>query len=314
MSNEASSKAKRIYKQTELRLFYQNDQLVTAASTGGDRHIFRVRDVALVLLDKAQTIKIIKTDQANSVLGVSDKLMVYSPYGHLDTPEGDALLAFNGQWLDPRTLCYLPGSYRLLGPHLQRFCSPDSLSPFASGGLNSYSYCAGDPINNKDPSGHTVESLFRGFLSIKRSPRSKLNHYVSKTDDLINIGNRKLKKLNVAENQLNGTSLRQLKDAINYHKNRAKFDKDLSAREAKVNAAKNDLKQHIESLERNVIKLELAASQLPTTSLKPAHPGQQPLPSYSQATNTNPPSFEAALQHLSDRVSAVRTLTSRSAN
>jgi hypothetical protein len=35
-----------------------------------------------------------------------------------------------------------------------RFNSPDSLSPFGNGGLNSYAYCAGDPTNKSDPTGH----------------------------------------------------------------------------------------------------------------------------------------------------------------
>jgi len=36
---------------------------------------------------------------------------------------------------------------------LMRFNSPDKLSPFGEGGLNTYSYCQGDPVNRVDPSG-----------------------------------------------------------------------------------------------------------------------------------------------------------------
>lgn len=50
---------------------------------------------------------------------------------------------------------YLLGQgYRAFNPVLMRFNSPDSFSPFGKEGLNSYSYCVGDPINFKDPVGH----------------------------------------------------------------------------------------------------------------------------------------------------------------
>lgn len=34
-----------------------------------------------------------------------------------------------------------------------RFISPDRISPFGRGGINSYTYCNGDPVNRTDPSG-----------------------------------------------------------------------------------------------------------------------------------------------------------------
>jgi RHS repeat-associated protein len=44
--------------------------------------------------------------------------------------------------------------YRWFLPWLMRFNAPDDWSPFFGGGPNPYSYCGGDPINRKDPSGH----------------------------------------------------------------------------------------------------------------------------------------------------------------
>lgn len=62
---------------------------------------------------------------------------------------------FNGLRIDPVSGNYHPGNgYRSYSPILMRFSAPDSWSPFGAGGINTYSYCAGDPINRSDPSGH----------------------------------------------------------------------------------------------------------------------------------------------------------------
>lgn len=78
---------------------------------------------------------------------------VYLPYGyHLPAQGG---LGFNGERPDFITGHYLLGKgYRAHNPVLMRFNGPDSLSPFAQGGLNAYAYCQGDPVNFTDPSGH----------------------------------------------------------------------------------------------------------------------------------------------------------------
>lgn len=85
----------------------------------------------------------------------------YSPYGY--HPALQALHGFNGDRLDPATGCYpLGNGRRSFSTSLMRFISPDSMSPFAEGGLNPYAYCLGDPINRQDPSG---KSSFFGRLS-----------------------------------------------------------------------------------------------------------------------------------------------------
>lgn len=64
-------------------------------------------------------------------------------------------IGFNGQRRDPITNSYhLGNGYRVYNPRMMRFNAPDSMSPFGKGGINSYAYCLGDPINKSDPSGH----------------------------------------------------------------------------------------------------------------------------------------------------------------
>jgi RHS repeat-associated protein len=64
-------------------------------------------------------------------------------------------LAFNGERPNAITGHYLLGSYRVFNLVSMRFNSADSLSPFDEGGLNSYAYCLGDPVNWSDPTGNT---------------------------------------------------------------------------------------------------------------------------------------------------------------
>jgi RHS repeat-associated protein len=65
------------------------------------------------------------------------------------------VLAFNGERMDPVSETYhLGNGYRAYNPVLMRFTSPDSWSPFGAGGINAYAYCARDPVNRADPSGH----------------------------------------------------------------------------------------------------------------------------------------------------------------
>ncbi|MGH8037574.1 MAG: RHS repeat-associated core domain-containing protein [Stenotrophomonas sp.] len=79
-----------------------------------------------------------------------------------DAPPGSAArVGYNGQ-LHERGGCwqFLGNGYRVYNPVLMRFHSPDSLSPFGKGGINTYAYCSGDPINCDDPTGHFLQYLF----------------------------------------------------------------------------------------------------------------------------------------------------------
>lgn len=48
----------------------------------------------------------------------------------------------------------LGNGYRVYSAHLRRFYGPDNMSPFGAGGINAYTYCGGDPVNNADRNGH----------------------------------------------------------------------------------------------------------------------------------------------------------------
>ena len=108
---------------------------------------------------------LLATDQQRSVLNALDAgrshAIAYSSYGYRPRENGLlSLLGFNGEQPDPLTGQYhLGNGYRQFNPVLMRFNSPDSWSPFGEGGINAYAYCAGNPVNTVDPTGHTLEFL-----------------------------------------------------------------------------------------------------------------------------------------------------------
>jgi RHS repeat-associated protein len=124
----------------------------------------------------ASLLKDIVTDAKGSVVatGDADGLHVrgYTPYGY--APKGDSALSaigYNGEYSDPITGDYhLGNGYRAFSPTVMRFTAPDSWAPFGSGGLNTYAYCSGNPINASDPSGHMGkwldETLFWGTVAV----------------------------------------------------------------------------------------------------------------------------------------------------
>ncbi|MEI2829409.1 RHS repeat-associated core domain-containing protein [Pseudomonas mosselii] len=89
-------------------------------------------------------------DQQQSVLASAGAARSYPPYGALPAAIGPRL-AYCGQAREAATGFYhLGNGYRSYDPCLMRFLSADALSPFAKGGINAYTYCAGDPINYQD--------------------------------------------------------------------------------------------------------------------------------------------------------------------
>jgi RHS repeat-associated protein len=152
--------------QAETLRFYQNDRLSSTVQDG--THIQYLYDGDQPLGqqqagDVGQTL-LLMTDAKHSVIGESQqtdlRTAVYNPYGERSSDSQlQNQLAFNGEVLDEAGGWYLLGrGYRAYNPCLMRFHSPDSMSPFGAGGINPYVYCAGDPVNFRDPTGHFISS------------------------------------------------------------------------------------------------------------------------------------------------------------
>lgn len=75
-----------------------------------------------------------------------------------------SLLGFNAEPRDLLDYYLLGDGYRAYHSKIMRFGSPDSVSPFDDGGINSYAYCLGDPINLLDSSGHSPAPPPKGIL------------------------------------------------------------------------------------------------------------------------------------------------------
>ncbi|WP_434555304.1 RHS repeat-associated core domain-containing protein [Pseudomonas putida] len=101
----------------------------------------------------------------------SKATLTYSAYGYsTGVSSAQILLGFNAEPIDTSTGYYpLGNGYRLYSPVIMRFVAPDSWSPFGKGGVNTYGYCAGDPINNLDPDGHVVAQPLRRHAVILKS-------------------------------------------------------------------------------------------------------------------------------------------------
>ncbi|MEU1284174.1 RHS repeat-associated core domain-containing protein [Kitasatospora sp. NPDC005856] len=88
----------------------------------------------------------------------------YTPYGDRPAEAAASILGYTGERTDPDLgWLHLGNGYRPYHPGLMRFTAPDSLSPFGPGGINPYTYCAGDPVNHTDPSGHLSWGAWLGI-------------------------------------------------------------------------------------------------------------------------------------------------------
>lgn len=115
------------------------------------------------------TLRLLATDRLLSpilIAGMADwSPIAYTVTGQRSAPSAAAVTGFTGQMREHDLDRYLLGNgHRLYNPALMRFHSPDRRSPFDEGGVNSYAYCGGDPVNRHDRNGRYSHAVFSGDL------------------------------------------------------------------------------------------------------------------------------------------------------
>ena len=189
------------FTQATIRRFYLNGRLATEIQGEVQSSIMQHEDQLLAhqhCQNGTAETRLLATDQQRSVLSALKTNLPcpqsYTPYGHRPLGNGLlSLLGFNGEWPDPVTGHYLLGNgYRAFNPVLMRFNSPDSWSPFGKGGVNTYAYCQGDPLNLTDPTGHIGESIMNllssAFSRLSSAARRAID--VTPTPTFIHKANR----------------------------------------------------------------------------------------------------------------------------
>ncbi|MHC8317373.1 RHS repeat-associated core domain-containing protein [Pseudomonas sp. LB3P31] len=140
---------------------------------------------------------LLATDLQQSILAELDRCgpnqFTYTAYGSQTRRlPGGTCLGFNGQIKEQTTGWYhLGNGHRVYNPVLMRFHSSDRLSPFGKGGINSYCYCGGSPVNRVDPTGRwwsivpvagqVVGTMLGGVFAVGAIFRTAFAKYVNKT-------------------------------------------------------------------------------------------------------------------------------------
>ena len=148
------------------QLFYRGEELVHEIDGSRHRAYVKAGHASLAMREDGH-ITLFGVDQNDSVVytqtATGNMLQPWLPYGG-GSVDGQAI-GFNGERVDPVSGAYhLGNGYRAYNPMLMRFTCPDSMSPFGAGGINPYAYCAGDPINLTDPSGHLSGQAIAGLV------------------------------------------------------------------------------------------------------------------------------------------------------
>ncbi|WP_167337433.1 RHS repeat domain-containing protein [Pseudomonas batumici] len=140
--------------------FYQEGGLSTLRRGGRSSSFMRGDDNLLAQRQGgSDPVVLLACDASNSVgselEGGAANAIAYTAYGYPSAARPvSCQLGFNGELTEANTGWQLLGSgYRAYNPVLMRFHSPDSMSPFGQGGLNTYCYVTSPP-NERDPTGH----------------------------------------------------------------------------------------------------------------------------------------------------------------
>jgi RHS repeat-associated protein len=161
--------------QDDEQRYYQDGELATRIQGEQRNTVMRANGNALAERQEGADPKylMLASDHKNSVLcemsQAGRKGIAYTAYGEAMV---SGSLGYNGEARESQTGRYLLGNgYRAYNPVLMRFHSPDSLSPFEEGGLNSYMYCEGNPVDFVDPSGNRSFFAWLRDKLLSKSPK-----------------------------------------------------------------------------------------------------------------------------------------------
>lgn len=142
-------------------IFYHKHSVTTVINGQQYRSVFQANQIKLSEKRKEskELSSLLTADTKGSIStttsGDLHEAHTYSVYGNcLTIPSPRSLLGYNGERAESMGIYMLGQGYRALSTVLMRFLSSDNLAPFGKGGINPYVYCAGDPVNYTDPSGH----------------------------------------------------------------------------------------------------------------------------------------------------------------
>ena len=218
-----------------IQRFYCKSRLATEIQGSLQTSVFQHDDQLLAQQhqqDGSVDTTLLATDQQRSVLGTrgltGSHFLAYSPYGHRPAENGLlSLLGFNGERPDPLTGHYhLGNGYRQFNPVLMRFNSPDSWSPFGSGGLNSYAYSGGDPRNWLDSTGHAPTPISQALAMFKASKQALSG--TSNTASKLSVAASLATQRSLSSNANRISKPKRKFDDIGYNRNRRAVTKELS--------------------------------------------------------------------------------------